>query len=509
MQLDALLRGARCASALALACAASIGAANALGIAASAARSPVLVQDEKPAVVPEASPPPASKPAAQDPSTPPVAPPPNPTGAPRDEPSSRAAQAGSAPANPLARPEVEGAPSATDYAQAWSEPAFEAELTRLAAAYPSRLQVSSLGTSKQGRRIALLTLGDRTGDPDLRPAALLATDLEARFHERPGGPEAGLYTVRALLERAEQDPELAELFTGATLYAVPAPDPDGVFEAGGPVARTCRLERNFPAGWQPSDAIDCPQGPYPCSEPETRELARLVAQRTNIGALALFARRLGDAATNGDTEANGIGTVESALAHLAARAGLEAGALARARDAALAQPGGLAAFARARAGACVLVLDPWSGDPAPAEGVRASFAALPAAVEALLRELPRLAGHSVRAERLREKLWLVEVELQVAGGLPTASAEERARAPASVWLDVQGARVSKIGLRRDGQPVGNLDVPRGKTWRIGHLAGNESVRLYLAVEGEEGGTLSLAFRSLRGGHVEFDVPLGG
>lgn len=419
-----------------------------------------------------------------------------------------------------------GAPALADYAQPFDETAYEGELARLVAAYPSRLRITSLGTSKQGRRIAFATLGDLAGDPDSRPAALLATDLEARFGERPGGPEAALYVMRTLLERAEREPDLAELLTGVTLYAVPAPDPDGVFAAGGALERTCRLERNFPAGWQPSDAIDCPQGPYPCSEPETRELARLVAQRTNVGGLALLARqalsptlsqtlsptvRDESAAILNANAARGTsgGTVENALAHVAARASLDATSLVRARDAALAQPGGLAAFARARAGACVLVMDPWSGEPAGADGVRAGFAALPSAVEALLHELPQLDGKSVRAERLRERLWLVEVELRVTGGLPTASAEERARAPASVWLDVEGARVSKIGLSRDAQPVGNLDVPRGKTWRIGHLGGNETVRLYLAVEGDEGGTLRLAFRSLRGGHAEFAVSLGG
>jgi len=395
-----------------------------------------------------------------------------------------------------------GAPGPAAYAAAWDEAAFEAELARLAAAHPLRLRVASLGTSKQGRRIALLTLGDLAGDPDKRPAALLATDLEARFGDRPGGPEAALYALRALLERAEREPEVAELLASVTLYAVPAPDPDGAFAPGAAAQRTCRLERNFPAGWQPSGAVECPQGPYPCSEPETRELARFVASATNVGALAILAQD--GAAPDAEVRA-----AEPALARIASRSALDAAALARARDSALAQPGGLAAFARARAGACVLALDPWSGAAAGADLPRPGFQALPSALEGLLRELPRLEGRSLRAERLRERLWLVEVELRVSGGLPTASAEERAKAPASVWLDVVGARVARIGLRREGQPVGNLEVPRGKTWRIGHLDGNESVRLHLAVEGDEGGVLGLEFRSLRGGRAAFDVALGG
>ncbi len=465
-----------------------VSALAALVLASSASRA----QDPAPTPVPPEAVP--EKP--RDEVAPVVAPVTDPVVAPPvQEPVLAAAPVPAAPA-----PAVAPAPDA--YAEPWTEAEFEGELARLVAAHPTRVRIAALGTSKQGRRIALVTVGDQAGDPDRRPAALLATDLEARFGERPGGPEAALFAIRMLLERADREPQTTELLAGVTLYAVPAPDPDGAFATGSATARTCRLEHNFPAGWQPSDAIDCPQGPYPCSEPETRELARLVAQRTNIGALAVLAR------VNAPAEAESP-SVEPALARNAARAALDATLLARARGAVLAQPGSLAAFARARAGACVLALDPWSGAAAPEGGVRAAFQAVPAAVEALLRELPRLEAANLRAERLRERLWLVEVELRVAGGLPTASAEERAKAPASVWLDVEGARVSKIGSRREGQPVANLDVPRGKTWRIGHLQGNESVRLYLAVEGEEGGVLKLAFRSLRGGRSEFDVPLGG
>lgn len=393
-------------------------------------------------------------------------------------------------------------PTFSAYARAWNETEYEAELERLTTTYPRFARSASLGTSKQGRRIALLTIGDLATDPDKRPAVLLATDLEARFVDRPGGPEAALYAVRSLLERAEREPEFAEFLTGVTLYVVPAPDPDGVFAPAAATERTCRLERNFPAGWQPSDAIECPQGPYPCSEPETRELARLVAARTNVAALAVLALDPGAETYDAHTPPT------APLARIAVRASLDAQRLTRSREFAAAKPGGLAAFAHARSGACVLALDPWSGDEATGDAVRPAFAALPLAVDGLLRELPRLEGRMHRAERLRERLWLVEVEVRVAGGLPTASPEERDKAPASVWLDVEGARVSKIGARREGQPTTNLDVPRGRTWRIGHLDGNESVRLFLAVEGDEGGVLRLAFRSLRGGRAEFDVALG-
>ncbi|MBL8863445.1 MAG: hypothetical protein JNK02_15745 [Planctomycetes bacterium] len=398
-------------------------------------------------------------------------------------------------------------PAPADYARAWTEAEFEQELARLADSHASRLSVSELGHSRGGRRIALLTLGDRAGDPGRRPAALFVTDLAAHAADRPAGPEAALFAVRRLLERAEGEARVAELLASVTLYAVPAPDPDGVFAPGGTLERTCRLERNFPAGWQPSDAIECPQGPYPCSEPETRELARVVAQRTNVGALALLARApagLWSAGTDSPSNA-----ADPVLARVAARAGLELTQLVRARDAAAAAPGSLPAFARARTGACVLVLDPWSA-PAPGpESAPRGFESLPGAIEALLGELPRLALRSPRTERLREKLWLVEVDLSVAGLLPTASPEERGKAPASVWLDAQGARVLRIGLGREGEPTTNLDVPRGPTWRVGHLAGAESVRLHLLVEGEAGGVLRLAFRSLRGAVVEADVGLSG
>lgn len=391
-----------------------------------------------------------------------------------------------------------------DYAKPWTEAVFETELARLAAAHPRFLRLDALGTSRLGRRLALLTVGDVANGVDGKPAALLATDLGAAIGHAPEGPQAVLFALKTLLERAEREPAVAELLAGTTLYAVPAPDPDGIFAPDETTARTCRLDRNFPAGWQPSDAIDCPQGPYPCSEPETRELARLVAQRTNVAALALFLR-------DGNALSAGASTIEAPLARIAGAAGLDAARLQADQAAAVAEPGSLAAFARARAGACVLVLDPWSVSVADADAAAppAGFLPLAPAIEGLLRELPRLGGQMVRAERLRERLWLVEVELRVAGGLPTAHVDEHQRSPASVWLDVDGARVSKIGLGRAGQPVGNLDVPRGTTWRIGHLQGAESVRLHLAVEGEAGKVLRLVFRSLRGGRVELEVALQG
>jgi len=433
--------------------------------------------------------------ASQDPAP---APPPVPVPEPSPEPAAASVEpAASAPV----------ATTLLDYAQTWGESAFEAELARLAAAHPTILRIDALGTSRLGRRIALLTVGDVANGIDGKPAALLATDLGVGSGHQPEGPQAVLFAVRTLLERAEREPAVAQLLAGTTLYAVPAPDPDGLFAPEATTARACRLDRNFPAGWQPSDAIDCPQGPYPCSEPETRELARLVAQRTNVAALALFTR-------DGHAQPASPGAKDTPLARIAGAAGLDVAQLEADQAAAVAEPGSLAAFARARAGACVLVLDPWAGAAAEIAGDHAAappagFLPLAPAVEGLLRELPRLGGRIVRAERLRERLWLVEVELRVAGGLPTASVDEHQKSPASVWLDVDGARVSKIGLGREGQPVGNLDVPRSATWRIGHLQGGESARLHLAVEGEAGGVLRLVFRSLRGGRVELEVALQG
>jgi hypothetical protein len=455
-----------------------------LGIARAATQDPV----------PPPAGPPGEPPAGMPAETP--VPPPSPRDDVRQEPAVEPA--------PRAADVVTAAvatPAPADYARRWTEAQFEAEIARLAAAHPARVRVGSIGTSAGGRRIALLTLGDLAQDPDRRPAALLVTDLEARFEDRPAGPEAVLFAGRSLLERAESDAVLAELFIGVTLYAVPAPDPDGAFAHGAAVERTCRLERNFPAGWQPSDAVECPQGPYPCSEPETRELARLFAQRTNVAALCVLTREP-------PAPEPAARTPDAALARIAQRAALDPARLAQARDAAIGVPGGLAAFARARSSACVVALDPWSGPEAPPDAVRPAFVALPRVAEALLGELPRLSGRTVRAERLRERLWLVEVELGLAGLIPTAGADERANVPASVWLDAEGARVAKIGARRTGQPAANLDVPRGRTWRIGHLDGGESVRLYLIAEGEAGGTLRLAFKSLRGGRAEMDIALG-
>ncbi len=450
------------------------------------------------------APPPPEPPVETPVETPPIETPPAPE-TPEQEKSEQEEPAPDAPpaaATPAAVTPAPAAPLAP-----MTEAAYEAELARLAAAHPQHLGVAELGASRLGRRIALLALGDRTGDVDERPAVLLATGFEAAADGRPRGPEAALFTVRALLERAQRDVALAELFADVTLYVVPAPDPDALYAPPGGPARTCRLDRNFPAGWQASDSIDCPQGPYPCSEPETRELARLVAGRANIGALVVLR------AAAPAVPANEIGAAEPGQTRLVERLcdkiGLEPARVLAAQHAALSEPGSLAAFARARRGAFVLALDPWSGGLGGPSGTEppAELRRVPVVVERLVRELPRLAAHAARTERLREKLWLVEVEVQDAGLLPTACAEERRHSPASVWFEAEGARITHAGIRRTGAPAANLDVPKGRVWRLGHLEGGESVRLYLAVEGEAGATLTLTLRSLRGASARLSVVL--
>jgi iron uptake system component EfeO len=71
---------------------------------------------------------------------------------------------------------------------------------------------------------------------------------------------------------------------------VPAPDPDATFAPDKTQPRACRLDRNFPAEWKPWSSETCAQGPYPLSEPETRSIARLLTQRSNVGAVVLLSR---------------------------------------------------------------------------------------------------------------------------------------------------------------------------------------------------------------------------
>jgi hypothetical protein len=111
----------------------------------------------------------------------------------------------------------------------------------LASAFPELCKLGSLGRSREGREIHLLTMTDfNSGDPEDRPAYLIHGNIHAG---EVAGTHTALYTARQLLlDHAESD-----ILKRVTFYIVPRINPDGaeyvVTTSGRVRSRTDRTER--------------------------------------------------------------------------------------------------------------------------------------------------------------------------------------------------------------------------------------------------------------------------
>ena len=175
----------------------------------------------------------------------------------------------------------------------------DAELDALAAAHPGLARVERYGYSGDGRPLRLL----RVGHPGA-PARLLVTG-HIHAGEFVGGVVARA-VARALLERAEADPEVGSLLERAQVCVAPLLNPDGadrVWRAEGWLGvsalrhTTAGVDpnRNFPvesgvvarawnAGRARRGAVYY-RGPHPLSEPECEAIARLAARERFCAAI--------------------------------------------------------------------------------------------------------------------------------------------------------------------------------------------------------------------------------
>lgn len=424
-----------------------------------------------------------------------------------------AALAGVASAQEAARP-----PSATaadrrvdlDVQSLYDHAELGAALRALVAAYPEFLSLSSLGQSRGGRELWLVTAAGIGPLPPQERSALLA--VGGRGVDDVHGAEMALFTLLELVQNHARDPRVGRLLAEHTLYVLPAFDPDrrdALLVEGGAAAREAiEPDRNLPADWSPWVTS---AGPYPLSEPESRALADFLVAHPNVAVLQTYS---GDARTrSGERDARlppeDLELYKRLCEHVAARVD-EPGHLSGLPD--LPQrSGSLAGYAGFELGTFVFQCGVGGREPGvlpqPYEIYLLARRAWQVTV-ALGDALPRLECSAPSVARLKGDQWQVDVSLRNAGLIPTRGTLARRRslvAPPS--LSAHGGTLIAAASRPEGaelaQPLGLragaphlLDVPGG---------GRIDLNLYLNAAAET--ELALEFSAPRAGAASASIVL--
>lgn len=387
-------------------------------------------------------------------------------------------------------------------------------LSALATAYPEFLRLESIGKSRSGADLWVMTVGEvRSPDIDARPAVFLGASLGASDLQ---GAELALYALCELVQNHARDERVATLLREGVLYVAPCLHPDlrlaafQAFDAGQDVAavtaRGVDLDRNFPIGWIPAAARD--GGPYPLSEPETQAVAAFLLRHPNVGAALAFGPEVDRLRTDpGLALAAADRTVCERLLADPELATVRAGAL-------LGGAGSLLDFCYGQLGAFTFVaragvLDPASGVAMPPVtelallGRRSTQATL-----RLSAMLPRLALGDAAVQRLKNDLWQVEFDVINSGAMPTESAlgAERFAAPPP-RITTTGAKVLAAAVQRPGESEFRAEGRAGAELRLPELAGGAKLRVRLVVQGAAESTIAVALESPRAGRHSAQIAL--
>lgn len=172
------------------------------------------------------------------------------------------------------------------------------ELTVLAAIHPDVVQVSSYGTSFEGRALPLVKISDAVATDEAEPEVLFSCAQHAREHLTV---EMCLHIITRLAEGHGTDPALTALVDSREVWVMPMTNPDGAeFDIAtgafalwrknrqptpGSIAIGTDPNRNWGTQWgccggsSDSPFADDYRGPAPFSAPETAQLRDWVGSR--------------------------------------------------------------------------------------------------------------------------------------------------------------------------------------------------------------------------------------
>jgi hypothetical protein len=345
----------------------------------------------------------------------------------------------------------------------------------IAARFPALAASERLPVSG-GAPIPLLVLGERTGDPDRRPALLfygwgeegsVATALAAAEELLGGPPEA---PAALLLERV-------------TLYLLPALAPEGV-----PAAAAVIPSLNFPIGWRPASVVPG-AGSVPLSVPAARALAAFLQSHGNLSLAVALEESPCTGPEGADIDAPGYrGELGVFLAG-------EAGAEEHLSATSLC-PGTAASFAWAARG----VFPARLAGPPPLDALEGARAVLRArGVVRAAERLPCLAIGEPSILALRPGQVRLDLRVENTGALPTLSClgAER-RLAGTVELSVEGGRVLACAAAEESAAL-HVRSPTGGAYALGEIPAGGAVEIFLVVEAEPGAELVLRCASPRAG----------
>ncbi len=187
---------------------------------------------------------------------------------------------------------------------------MNAEIDRLATAYPSLVHKFSIGKSTEGRDIWGIRINPHVDDAEtvtMQPGIIFMGGHHAREHLSMDIP---LLYAKHIIENAKTDPVIAKLVDTRDIYFIPMVNPDGSEydisdndykmwrknrrpSPAGPDCAGVDLNRNYGFGWNTGGSSDDPcsdiyMGPKAFSEPETQAIKAFVESRPNVKILLSF-----------------------------------------------------------------------------------------------------------------------------------------------------------------------------------------------------------------------------